>query len=698
MKLIQRARAQASASLRLTPAALMCCALLAAIPPSLLAGSASAADMTPRPTPSGMDTTVLPGNDFDAYANGGWIRDTAIPSDRGSWSVSGEMAELTGKQVRQLIEQAAQAAPGSLARKVGDYYNAYMDEASIEAKGTAPLKPLLGQIAAIGDKRALAHHLGANLRADVDPLNATNFYTSNLFGLWVAQGLHDEKHNTAYLLQGGLGMPDRDYYTSDSPKMAELRQKYEQHIAAMLTLAGIDDANARAARIMALEMRIAQSHASRDDSSDVLKADQRWSRADLARKARGMDWNAYFDGAGLGQQRSFGIWHPGALKGEAALVAAVDLDTWKDYLRFHLYNSNATTLTKAFVDQRFAFYGSAMAGTPAQSARWKRALAATDGALDEAVGKLYVEKYFPAQTKARVQSMVANVIEAFGKRLDALGWMAPATKAEARAKLKTLYVGVGYPDKWKDYTRLEVAADDAFGNRQRAARFDYQQALAKLKQPVDATEWSMPPHVVNAVNMPLQNAMNFPAAHLQAPSFDPQASDAVNYGAIGAIIGHEISHSFDDQGAQFDAKGRLRNWWSKDDLAHFEASSKALVAQFSAYRPFPDLALNGQQVLSENIADLAGLTAAFDAYRKAAKAGDAATVKEQDRAFFIAFAQSWRGKQREKSLRQQIATDGHAPGQYRLLTVRNLDAWYEAFDVKPGQSLYLAPAERVKVF
>jgi predicted metalloendopeptidase len=357
-------------------------------------------------------------------------------------------------------------------------------------------------------------------------------------------------------------------------------------------------------------------------------------------------------------------------------------------------------LPKAVVDNQFEFYGKALSGTEAQRPRWKRAIDNTTVALGEAVGKVYVEKYFPAETKARVQAMVANIVKAFAARVDALSWMTPATKAKAHEKIATLRVGVGYPDSWRDYSGLEIVNGDAVGNAQRASRFEYRHQIGKLGRAVDPNEWWIRPQEVNALNMPLQNALNFPAAFLQPPFFDPAATDAVNYGSMGAVIGHEISHSFDDTGSQFDAKGRLSNWWTPDDLAHFKTASDALVKQYDAYKPLPDLSINGRQTLGENIADVAGLSAAYDAY-KVSLAGQAAPVIDNfsgDQQFFLSYAQSWRQKAREALLRQQLATDGHAPAGYRALTVRNLDAWYSAFNVQPGQKLYLAPGERVKVW
>ncbi|WP_426208304.1 M13 family metallopeptidase [Massilia sp. TWP1-3-3] len=665
---------------------------------SMAIAPAHGAGQTPAPAKAATALPqVLPGDDFFTYANGDWLARTEIPADRSSWGAFAEMAETTNARIVKLIEAAlADKALGGEPRKVADYYAAFMDEAGIEAKGVVPLKPVLARIDAIKDRAALTRALGASLRADVDPLNSTNFQTENLFGLWVTQGLSDPDHNTPYLLQGGLGMPDRAYYLTDSARMAELRTKYQQHIAAMFKLAGYGDTDARAARVMALETRIAQSHATREDSADVLMANNTWSAQDFAAKAPGMDWRAFFKAARLGGAGRFIVWHPGAVTGIAKLVGSTDVATWKDFLAFHQVNHFAATLPKAFGDQKFEFAGKTLQGTPQQSLRWKRALAATNGAMDDAVGKMYVERYFPAENKVRLKQMVSNIIAAFGKRIDTLTWMAPATRAQAQEKLKTMYVGVGYPDRWTSYAGLKVVPGDALGNAMRAEQYHYAQQVAKLKQKVDKTAWAMPPQLVNAVNLPLQNAMNFPAAILQKPFFDAAASDGTNYGAIGSIIGHEISHSFDDQGAQFDAQGRLRDWWTKDDMAYFKQASEKLVQQYNGYKPFPDLAVNGQLTLSENLADLAGVAASYDAY-KATFAGKAAP-SDADRQFFMGYASAWQTKIREPALRQRVLTDGHAPAQYRTAIVRNLEPWYQAFNVQPGQALYLPPDQRVRVW
>jgi len=531
-------------------------------------------------------------------------------------------------------------------------------------------------------------------------LNNTNFHTRNLFGLWVAQDLDEPAHYSAFLLQGGLVMPDRDYYLNPSAPMAAIRDQYLAHIGAVLTLGGVPDATAKAQRIFDLERRIAQVHSNRTDSEDVKKGNNHWSRADFDRRAPGLDWQAYFTAAGLAAQTRFVVWQPAAVTGISALLASEPLETWKDYLRFHALERASPHLSKAFVQESFAFNQHVLAGTPQLRDRWKRAVAYTNNALGEAVGRLYVERYFPPAEKARAEEMVRNLVRAFAARIDRLEWMAPDTRRQAKAKLATLKVGLGYPDRWRDYSGLEVVRGDAFGNAERAELFEYRRNLAQLTQPVDRSEWCMTPQTVNAVNLPAMNALNFPAAILQPPYFDPQRDPVLDYGAIGAVIGHEISHSFDDQGALFDADGRLRNWWTKEDFAHFEAAGKRLAEQFDRYRPFPDVAVNGKQTLSENIADVAGLSDSFDAWHLtlAGKpaAGSAGFSAEQ--LFFVSFAQSWRMKIREAAARQRLVVDSHAPDEYRADTVRNLDAWYEAFAVKPGEKLYLAPAGRVRVW
>ena len=650
---------------------------------------------------SAIDRSVAPGDDFFRYANGAWLKKAVIPPDRSTWGNTGVVIERTDKRVAELIQSAGKSTGSSAdGRKVAVYYAAYMNEAQIESAGLRPLQPGLGRITAISDRKALAQALGATLRADVDVLNNTQLHTENLLGLWVAQDLSDPHRYSPFLLQGGLVLPDRDYYLDPSPRMAAIRRQYRAHIVRVLKLARIEQPEARAARILDLEQRIARVHWTRADTEQVLKGNNHWSAAQFAQRAPGLDWTAFFGATGLDRQQQFVVWQPSAVTGIAALVGSEPLENWKDWLRFHLLERASPYLPKAFVQEHFDFHGRILSGIPQMPARWQDAVAATNDALGEVVGKLYVERYFPPSEKARAEAMVRNLVAAFAVRIDRLEWMTPATRARAKAKLATLKVGVGYPDHWRSFAGLDVRPDDALGNAERAERFQLAFNLAKLGAPVDRSEWAMLPQEVDAVNLPAMNALNFPAGILQPPFFNPQRPAAMDYGDTGATIGHEISHSFDDQGALFDATGKLQNWWTPADFAHFQAAGRRLAEQYDAYRPFADIHVDGAQTLSENIADLAGLAVAYEAWRLtlhgASAAGAAGFSPEQ--LFFLSYAQSWQEKIREAALRRQIVTDGHAPAEYRADTVRNLDPWYTAFGVQPGAKLYLSPADRVRVW
>jgi len=676
-----------------------------------LAASPAAMDDAPAAKPShvdlgidlkGIDHAIKPGNDFFGYANGTWLKTAQIPADRSSTGTFLQVYQLAEKQTSQLIRNVAQshAAAGSNQRKIADYYAAYMNEANIEKAGLAPVKAELARIDAITTRDDLASVLGSEMRADVDPINATNFHTENLFGLFVTQGLEDSSHNMAYLLQGGIAMPSRDYYLSQDKDMVETRAKYQAYVSALLKLAGTPDADAQAKAIIALETKIAQAQETLVDSQDVHKANNVWSASAFAQKAPGLNWTAYFKAAGLEGQQQIDVWQPSATTGIARLVGSEPLETWKQLLRYHALDKAAPLLPKAYATLSFNFYGTTLQGTPKQQDRWKRAVSATNTDLGDAVGQLYVKQYFPASSKAKVEDMVKNIVAAFDQRLDTLPWMTPATRAKAKEKIATLRVSVGYPDTWRDYSALQIRADDPLGNHERAEALEYKHQLAKLSQPVDRGEWWMTPQTVNAVNLPLQNALNFPAAILQRPFFDPNADAAANYGSIGAIIGHEISHSFDNTGADFDAQGKMENWWTPEDAAHFQAATQKLVKQYDQYEALPGLHINGQQTLGENIADVSGLTAAYAAYH-ASLHGDPAPVISGltgDQRFFLAFGQAWRYKIRDAALRQRLATDVHAPANFRAQTVRNIDGWYDAFNVKPGEKLYLAPDDRVKIW
>jgi putative endopeptidase len=649
-----------------------------------------------------MDRSAVPGDDFYAFANGTYLRTAEIPADRAATGAFLRVFELVEQRNRAIVEEAARgdAPEGSDLRKVGDLYATFMDEGAIEASGLEPILPELARIAAIPDAKGLASHLGALVRADVDAINCSITATDRPLGLWVEQDLNEPTRNTAYLMQGGLGLPDKAYYLDQTPRFAELRARYQSHLATMMALAGLADVPARAARVLAFETDLARTHASREDTGDVARANNPVTRSELEALAPGMDWVAFLTAAGLDRQPGFILWQPTAVVGLSALVAGEPLETWKDYLAVRALERAAPFLPKAFADESFAFRGTTLTGTPQQSARWKRGLGVVDAALGEAVGRIYVERHFPSAAKAEIRAMVEDIRAAFARRIDALDWMTPETRARAKEKVAVLEVGIGYPDRWRDFSGLRIVKGDLLGNLQRAAMFEYRRNLQKLGQPPDRGEWCMLPHTVNAVNLPIRNALNFPAGFMEPPFYDRGATAAAKYAAVGAVIGHEISHSFDDQGAQFDAQGRLRNWWTPADLEHFQAASARLVEQYGRYRPFPDLAVNGKLTLGENIADLAGITAAYDGWRASLRGKPAPVVDglTGDQQFFVAFAQVWQSKMREPALRRRLLTDGHSPGPYRALTVRNVDAWYAAFGVEPGQALYLAPGDRVRVW
>ena len=651
--------------------------------------------------PAWMDKTVAPGDDFFSYADGTWFKNTQIPADRSSVGGFWIADQEREKNTRALFDEILKSNPTSgTDGMIANYYNAYVNTDAIDRAGIAPAKGDLDAINAIADKHQLSAAIGGNLRADTDPLNATNFETENLFGIFVSQGLATPGEQLPYLMQGGLGMPERDYYLSADPKMEELRTKYKAYVQTILQAAGYADPAGAAGRIMDLETKIAKAHEERKISEDFAKGAQVWTRAQLEQKAPGIDWAALLNAAGLGQAQKFDAYHFASIPGLSALVGSEPLQNWKDWLTFHTLNQRSNVLPKAFRDAHFAFYGTALQGTPQQRPRDKQALNATSNALQDAVGKAYVDKYFPASSKTQIQAMVTNIKAAFARRVKAIGWMSPATKQEALKKVEQIVVGVGYPDSWRDYSGLQIVGNNAYANQKNAGLWEYRHQIAKIGKPMDRHEWWMPPQLVNAVNLPVQNALNFPAAILVKPFFDPSADAAFNYGAIGATIGHEISHSFDTGGALFDASGAMRNWWTPADFKAFQAQADLLAQQFDAYEALPGLHVNGKLTINENIADVAGLGASYEAY-KASLGGKPAPViggLTGDQRFFLAFAQSWAAKTRPEALRQQVQTDPHAPDQFRAQTVRNIDAWYPAFNVKPGQKLYVAPDKRVKIW
>ena len=643
---------------------------------------------------AGMDRSVQPGHDWVQFANGTYLRTLEIPADRAAYGMFTQLDQLSRERTREIIEASAKssAAPGTNAQKVGDFYNAFMDEAAIEALGAAPLMADLAPFQAARSKSDFARALGDSLDG----------FGPALFPYFINQDAKDPERYVPVFLQGGLGMPDRDYYLSSDPKLVDARTKYLAHVAKMLTLAGVpaDKAAARAKAIFDMEKKFAQVHWTRVESRDDDKTYNKWSKADFARKAPGFDWNAFFAAGGLEAQQDFIVSQPSAFAGMAKVVAATPLQTLKDWAMLHTARDAAGVLPKAFVEERFDFTGRVLSGTPELEPRWKRGVTAVNNAIGEAVGELYVARYFPPETKAEADRLVRNLIASMDTRLANLPWMTPETKVKARAKLASFRPKIGYPDKWIDYSTLTIAPGDAYGNVQRATAFEYRRNLDKLGKPVDRDEWFMTPMTVNAYANPTMNEIVFPAAILQPPFFDPNADDAVNYGGIGAVIGHEISHHFDDQGRKYDPKGALTDWWTPADVTAFEAYATQLADQYGKYEPLPGAFINGRLALGENIADLAGLLVSYDAYRLSLNGQEAPVIDglTGDQRFFLGHAQIWRQKYRDPALKQQLVTGPHSPGHFRPYVVRNLDAWYQAFGIAPGQAMFLMPEQRVRVW
>jgi predicted metalloendopeptidase len=646
-----------------------------------------------------MDRSIKPGDDFYRYANGGWLETVAIRAGQASYDTRAMLMEKTSQRVQDLVQEAAASHPvkGSVAQKVGDYYASFLDEDRIEAKGLALLGDQLAQISAITNKASLSAYLGTTLTGEVDGLTAN---ADHIFGLWVNQGFEDASRNVVHLWQGGLGMPDRDNYIDSSPKMVALRAKYQTHIATVLKLAGITDAESKSARVLSLEVRIAEAFAPDADATDVLKQNNLWKRGDFGVKASGMNWEAYFTSAGVADQPVFTVWQPSAVIGVSALVGTESTDVWKDYLRFHLVEHYAGVLPKAIADEHAAFCSNLLAGTQPTPDRKSLAIAGTNGALGQAVGQLYAQRYFPPESKVRAKAMATDLISAFRSRISSLSWMSPETRKKALAKLAALEIGIGYPDRWIDYSTLDIVRGDAFGNMRRAEAFLRLRNLTKLRQPVDPIEWPINPQIPGAVIMFSPNAEFFSAAILQPPYFDGQGDAASNYGSAGAGMAHEISHSFDELGNIYDAHGRLGDWWTAEDRTRYHEVAEKLVTQFNNYCPLADLCVNGKQILTENVADLAGLLVAHDAYILSLKGQPDILIGglSGEQRFFLAFAQRWRKVQNEAALRKQITADTHSPGEYRSDTVRNVDAWYTAYEIAPGDKLFLGSEDRVRIW
>ena len=643
---------------------------------------------------AGMDRSIAPGDDFGQYTSGTYLKNLVIPADRSNFGMFTKLRDLSQTRTRTIVEATAAkkgAKPGSDEQKVGDFYRSFMDEATIEAKGLAPLKPHLEAIAAISDRSQLAKAFGKATRLGIElPVN-----------IGAIPDLKNPDLMSVVMGQGGLGMPDRDYYLDQkNPKFEEIRGKYLTHLAGMLRLMGLNNPEARAKAIYELEAKIAEAHWTQVENRQIDKLYNPYKAADLTTAFPGFDWSAYTTAVGVQAQPTVIVANPSAIAGAAKLLGELPLEVWKDYLALRTVKDAAAFLPKAFVEENFAFNGKVLSGQPEMQPRWKRGVDYTTSTLGEALGKLYVAKYFPPAAKKEADQLVKNIIAAMDERLSKLTWMDPKTKVEARAKLAKFTPKIGYPATWRDYSKLEIRKGDALGNAERAAEFEYQRQLDKIGKPIDRTEWGMTPMTVNAYANPLWNEIVFPAAILQPPFFDAKADPAVNYGAIGVVIGHEISHHFDDQGRKFDKDGKLADWWTPEDVKRFTALTDQVVKQYAAYEPLPGVHVNGELTLGENMADLAGSNVAYDAYHKSLNGKSAKVVGgfTGDQRFFLGFSQVWRIKYRDAALLQGVTTDPHTPGHLRPNVVRNLDAWYPAFDVKPGQKLYLAPADRIKVW
>ncbi|PZQ59021.1 MAG: peptidase M13 [Sphingomonas taxi] len=672
--------------------------LVALLPAALIAQSPASSPPAPSTPPAadaprygsfgfdaaGMDRGVKPGDDFYAYANGTWAKTTPIPADEANYGAFNVLQDLSRERTRGILE-AAKADPNS---KIGRAYAAFLDTAAIEQLGLAPIQPWLARIKAV-DKAGYAALLAEADRNGVDIP----------FGVYVGQ---DDKQPDVYAVnlgQGGLGMPDRDYYLSSDARLVQTKASYQAHLARLLTLAGEPNPEPRAAALVAFETELARVHWTRIDSRDADKTYNKLTLAQLRQSAPGFDF-ATFLAAEKAVAPTLIVAQPSAITGTARLIAATPIAVLRDQLLVRSLDAFADVLPRAVDAESFAFNGTTLNGTPQQQERWKRAVGFTSQALTDEVSKVYVARYFPPETKAAADAMVTNILAALGRRIDALTWMAPETKAKANAKLAAFVPRIGYPDRWRDYSNLQVRTGDAFGNALRANQWRHDYNVTKLGKPIYRWEWGMAPMTVNAqANFGLV-AITFPAAILQPPFFDPKADPAVNYGGIGAVIGHEISHHFDDQGAKYDAQGRLTQWWTDTDVQRFKALSDRLVAQYDAYEPLPGLHVKGRLTLGENSADLAGLAAAHDAYLASLNGKPAPVIDgfTGDQRFYLGWAQVWRRNYREANLRQRLLTDPHAPSEQRAAIVRNMDPWYAAYRPAPGEKLYLAPDARVRIW
>ena len=638
---------------------------------------------------SAMDKSVKPGDDFWEYVNGTWDKNTQIAADRASAGPFVTLSDQAEKDVRQIVEQEASNPSGHPGQQIGDYYASFMDTGAIEAAGTAPLKPYLGEINGAKTKaQLLSLFIKPGFASPVDVGIDADFKNPDKYSVFAGQAR--------------LGMPSREYYLQDNAKMKAHRAAYRDYIITIEKLAGLPGGAAAADRIIALETALSKAQWPAADRRDIDKIYNPMTRAQLVKLAPQFNWNASLAEAGLGTAKQVIVTEPSAVAGAGKIFASTPLSTWKEWLAFRFVSDHATVLPKAFDDARFAFYSKELSGVQEQRERWKRGVAAVNGALGEGIGQIYVQTHYPAESERQMKELIGNLEDAYHDRISSAPWMDDATRKAALDKLAAFEPRIGHPVKYIDYSSMKVVKGQPLANAMAAADFDWKLQLKRFPKPVDRTLWGMYPQTINAYYSPVTNQITFPAAILQPPFFDPNADAAVNYGAIGAVIGHEMGHGFDNEGSKFDPHGKLRNWWSPEAAKAFSSRTDALVAQYNGFKPFPDLALNGKLTLGENIGDLSGVENAYAAYKKyEAKHGQSPVIDglTGDQRFFIAYAQAWQEKDREDAERQQVITNEHSPGKYRVNgVVRNVDAWYRAFNVQPGDKLYLPPDQRVHIW
>ena len=667
---------------------------LAAFLVSAVAGTLLLAQQKSGLDPTAFDKSVRAQDDLFRHVNGGWLAKTEIPAERAVYGTFVQLDERAEAHLYALIEELAgdrNRKPGSTAQQVGDLYTSFMNETRLNQAGAAPLKPRLAEVDAVTNAQQLAALLG---KLSVIGLPGP-------VGGFIEADAGDPTKMALYLFQGGTALPDRDYYLKDDAKFADVRTKYVEYLTKVFTLAGRPNAAADAKAVMALETELAKVQWTQVESRDAVKTYNKYPVQKVVAEMPGFDWAAWAKPQGIDRTSDWVIGQPSFFKAFAELVPKTPIDTWKAWVAAQVISMHAPFLGAEFADARFEFFNKTLSGQQQQRPRWKRGVQLVNGSMGEALGQLYVAKHFPAASKARMETMIANLIEAYRQSITSLEWMTPATRKEALEKLSKFSPKIGYPPKWKSYAGLDIKGEDLVGNVEFANRLEHEYQVGRLGKPVDRDEWLMTPQTVNAYYNPVKNEIVFPAAILQPPFFDATADDAVNYGSIGAVIGHEIGHGFDDQGRRFDGDGKLRDWWTPADEAEFQKRAKLLIEQFNGYSPLPGMNVNGELTLGENIGDLGGLSIAYQAYKLSLKGKPAPVIDglTGDQRFFMGWAQAWRMKGREEYLRRQVLADPHSWAEFRANgPLGNIPAFYDAFGVKPGDKLYIAPEKRVKIW